>query len=252
VKRPLAIQLAIVVVALVLWQAVRSFNLVGPLLIASPLETIAAGIAAWPKFAAGFGVTAGEIGLAIVISVVLGVGFGAAAGMQPFLARVSSPMLTSLFAVPLITWYPLFMVWFGIGSPSKIAYGVASAFFPIAIATINGLRGADRKFVQFGRSIGASSTTITFRILIPLALPSIVAGLRIGVSLAIIGVVVAEMISSIGGLGFIITSSRNMYATGEVYFGITLAVVCALAANLILSAIEHRFTRWRDLQASGH
>jgi NitT/TauT family transport system permease protein len=161
-------------------------------------------------------------------------------------------MLTSLFAVPMITWYPLFMVWFGIGSTSKIAYGVASAFFPIAIATINGLRGADRKFVQFGRSIGASSTTITFRILIPLALPSIVAGLRIGVSLAIIGVVVAEMISSIGGLGFIITSSRNMYATGEVYFGITLAVVCALAANLILSAIEHRFTRWRDLQASGH
>jgi NitT/TauT family transport system permease protein/taurine transport system permease protein len=93
---------------------------------------------------------------------------------------------------------------------------------------------------------------MTFKILIPLALPSIVAGLRIGVSLAIVGVVVAEMISSIGGIGFIITSSRNMYATGEVYFGISLAVACALVANVLLSLLERRFAHWRDLQASGH
>jgi ABC-type nitrate/sulfonate/bicarbonate transport system permease component len=86
--------------------------------------------------------------------------------------------------------------------------------------------------------------------LIPLALPSIVAGLRIGASLAIIGVVVAEMLASLGGIGFIITSSRNMYATGDVYFGIVLALFCALLANLGLSLIEQRFTRWRDLQAS--
>lgn len=250
--KPLLARLGIVVVFLLLWQAVRSFNLVGPLLVASPLETISAGIAAWPKFVTAFAVTASEIVAAVVISVVLGVGFGAVAGMRPFLARVSAPMLTSLFAVPLITWYPLFMVWFGIGSPSKIAYGVVSAFFPIAINTINGLRSADRKFLTFGRSIGCSPADMTFKILIPLALPSIVAGLRIGVSLAIIGVVVAEMISSIGGLGFVVTSSRNMYATGEVYFGIALSVGCALVANVLLSMLERRFTRWRDLQAAGH
>jgi NitT/TauT family transport system permease protein len=252
VKRPQAAQIAIVVVLLLAWQAVRSFNLVGPLLIASPAEALVAGIAAWPKFATAFGVTATEIVLAVAISVVLGVGFGAIAGTRPFLARASAPMLTSLFAVPLITWYPLFMVWFGIGSPSKIAYGVVSAFFPIAINTINGLRSADRRYLIFGRSIGASPADVTFKILIPLALPSIVAGLRIGVSLAIIGVVVAEMISSVGGLGFVVTSSRNMYATGEVYFGIALAVACAVVANVLLSMLERRFSRWRDLQASGH
>jgi ABC-type nitrate/sulfonate/bicarbonate transport system permease component len=250
-KRPLAIQAAIILSLLLAWQAVRSFNLVGPLLVASPLEMIAAGAAAWPKFAAGLGVTAAEIVIAIGIALVLGIGFGAFVGTRPFLARVSSPMLTSLFAVPLITWYPLFMVWFGIGSPSKIAYGVTSAIFPIAISTINGLRGADRKYVHFGRSIGCSSGAITFKILFPLALPSIVAGMRIGVSLAIIGVLVAEMISSIGGIGFIITSSRNMYATGEVYFGILLAVACALIANVVLTLLERRFSRWRDLEAAG-
>jgi NitT/TauT family transport system permease protein/taurine transport system permease protein len=252
VNRPLATQIGIVGLGLIAWQAVRQFNLVGPLLMASPSEAVAAGIAAWPKFAAAIGVTAMEIVAAIVLSMALGLGFGALAGTRPFLARVSAPMLTSLFAVPLITWYPLFMVWFGIGSPSKIAYGVSSAFFPIAIATITGLRGADQKFVDFGRSIGCSSAAITLKILVPLALPSIVAGLRIGVSLAIVGVIVAEMISSIGGVGFIITSSRNMYATGEVYFGIALAVACALIANVLLTLLERRFARWRDLQASGH
>jgi NitT/TauT family transport system permease protein len=252
VKRPLVAQIAIVMIVLVLWQAVRSFNLVGPLLIASPLEALAAGIAAWPKFATAFGVTASEIVLAVAISMILGIGFGAIAGTRPFLARVSAPMLTSLFAVPLITWYPLFMVWFGIGSASKIAYGVVSAFFPIAINTINGLRSADRRYIDFGHSIGCSSAAMTFKILIPFALPSIIAGLRIGVSLAIIGVIVAEMISSIGGLGFVVTSSRNFYATGEVYFGIALSVGCALIANVLLSLLERRFTRWRDLQASGH
>ncbi len=251
-SRPLAFRIGIIAALFIAWQSVRQFGLVGPLLMASPSEAIAAGIAAWPKFAVGFSVTAMEIIAAIVISLVLGLGFGAIAGTRPFLARVSAPMLTSLFAVPLITWYPLFMVWFGIGSPSKIAYGAASAFFPIAISTITGLRSADRKFLQFGRSIGCSPAALTFKILIPLALPSIVAGLRIGVSLAIVGVVVAEMISSIGGIGFIITSSRNMYATGEVYFGISLAVACALVANVLLSLLERRFARWRDLQASGH
>jgi NitT/TauT family transport system permease protein len=251
-SRPLVIRLGIVALFLMGWQAVRQFGLVGPLLMASPTEAITAGLAVWPKFAVAIGVTAMEIVAATVISVVFGLGFGAIAGTRPFLARVSAPMLTSLFAIPLITWYPLFMVWFGIGSPSKIAYGVASAFFPIAISAITGLRSADRAYVQFGRSIGCSANAITFKILIPLALPSIVAGLRIGVSLAIVGVIVAEMISSIGGVGFIITSSRNMYATGEVYFGIALAVACALVANVLLSVLERRFARWRDLQASGH
>lgn len=249
-SRPALVRSLLIVGFLAVWEAVRRFNVVGPLLLASPSEIVAAGIASAPKFAIAFEQTLLEIIAAIAISVVLGVGVGALGGTRPFLGAVTGPVLTSLFAVPLITWYPLFMVWFGIGPASKVAYGVVSAFFPIAINTMNGLRGVDRKYLTYGRAIGCSPAQIVAHILIPLALPSIVAGLRIGASLAIIGVVVAEMLASLGGIGFIITSARNFYATGDVYFGIVLALFCALLANVGLSLIERRFTRWRDLQAS--
>ncbi len=248
-SRPALVRLALIVAVLVVWEGVRRLNIVGPLLLASPSEILASGVQSGPRFAVAFEQTLLEIVVAIALAVLLGVGVGALAGTRPFLGAVSGPVLTSLFAVPLITWYPLFMVWFGIGPASKIAYGVVSAFFPIAINTMNGLRGVDRKYFTYGRSIGCSRTQIIRRILIPLALPSIVAGLRIGASLAIIGVVVAEMLASVGGIGFIITSARNLYATGDVYFGIVLALCCALLANFGLSLLEQRFTRWRDLQA---
>jgi NitT/TauT family transport system permease protein len=88
------------------------------------------------------------------------------------------------------------------------------------------------------------------RILIPLALPSIIAGLRIGVALVIIGVIVAEMLGSLGGIGYLITNYRNLYEIGAVYLGILLSLFCALLANLGLSAVEARYTRWHELQSA--
>lgn len=249
-SRPAVVRLTLIVGLLAVWEAVRRLNIVGPVLLASPSEIVSAAVHSGQKFAVAFELTLAEILVALFLAIVLGVGFGAVIGTFGFLGAVSGPILASLFAVPLITWYPLFMVWFGLGPASKIAYGLVSAFFPIAISTMNGLRTVDRQYLTYGRSIGCSKIAIVFRILAPLALPSIVAGLRIGLSLAIIGIIVAEMLASLGGIGFLITSSRNVYAVGEVYLGILLALSCALLANVALSRIEQRFTRWRDLQVS--
>jgi NitT/TauT family transport system permease protein len=249
-SRPLTIRLCAIVAFLLVWEAVRRLHLVGPLLLASPSEIAAAAAHSGPQFLVAFELTFVEIAVAIALSFVLGVGFGAAVGTSAFLGAVTGPILASLFAVPLITWYPLFMVWFGIGSASKIAYGIVSGFFPVAINTMNGIRNVDRRYMTYGRAIGCSRRQIVFKLLFPLAVPSIVAGLRIGASLAIIGVVVAEMLASLGGIGYLITTSRNFYRVGDVYLGILLALLCALLANLALSAVEQRFTRWRDLQAS--
>lgn len=249
-SRATGLRILAVVVFLGVWEAVRRFGLVSPLLLASPSEIVLAALRDGPKFLAAFQLTVGEIALAIAVSFALGIAVGAAVGSAAFASAVSGPILASLFAVPLITWYPLFMVWFGIGSPSKIAYGVVSGFFPVAINTMNGIRNVDRRYLTYGRAIGCSRLQIVWRILIPMSLPSIVAGMRIGTSLAIIGVVVAEMLASLGGIGYLITSSRNLYQVGDVYLGILLAVLCALIANTALSALERRFTRWRDLQAA--
>jgi NitT/TauT family transport system permease protein len=81
-----------------------------------------------------------------------------------------------------------------------------------------------------------------------MAMPSIVSGLRIGTALIVIGVIVAEMLASLGGIGYLISYYRSIYATGHVYLGILFALACALVANWGLSMFERRFTRWRELQ----
>jgi NitT/TauT family transport system permease protein/taurine transport system permease protein len=247
-SRPTLIRLIVIVAILIIWEGVRQLNLVGPLLLASPTEIAAAFAKSWPQFFAAFQITLVEIVAALAIAFALGVGAGLIAGATTFNSLVSGPLLASLFAVPLITWYPLFMVWFGIGIASKIAYGVVSGFFPIAINTMNGIRNVDHQYLVYSRAIGCTRMQTMARIVFPLALPSIIAGLRIGVALVIIGVIVAEMLGSLQGIGYLITSFRNLYEIGAVYLGILLSLLCALFANLALSALERRFTHWREMQ----
>lgn len=250
-SRAALVRLGLLVLFLLVWEAVRRFNLVGPLLLASPSEIAAALLKSYPRFLLAFRLTAAEIVLALAISWVAGIAIGVAAGSVAFIADAGGPILSSLFAIPLITWYPLFMVWFGIGPPSKIAYAVVSGVLPIAIGTLNGIRGLDRRYLVYGRAIGCSRWELIFRILVPLAIPSVIAGLRIGTALCVIGVIVAEMLASLGGIGYLITYYRAFYATGQVYLGILLALLCAVLANWLLSKIERHFMRWRDLQVSG-
>ena len=150
-------------------------------------------------------------------------------------------LLTGLFSVPLITLYPLFLVWFGLGPGSKIAFAVLTGSIPIALNTMDGVRQIDRSFVGLARSIGASPAQAYLRIYFPLALPSILSGLRIGTSLVVIGVVVCEMLASVDGLGFWISYNRTIFKTGHVYLGITLAMLSVVLVNIGLAQIERRF-----------
>jgi NitT/TauT family transport system permease protein len=237
-----------ILLVLGLWEAVRRFNLVGPLLLASPSEIAEAFVKSWFDYAIALRLTAVEIAIALAFAWTLGIAAGTITGLRPFLSATAGPLLSSLFAVPLISWYPLFMVWFGIGITSKIAYAIVSGFFPIAISTMNGIRALDHQYLLLGKAIGCSRRQIVFRILLPMAMPSIISGLRIGTALVVIGVIVAEMLASLGGIGYLISYYRSIYATAHVYLGILLALGCAFAANWVLSLMERRFTHWRVIQ----
>lgn len=238
----------VILVVLGSWEAVRRFNLVGPLLLASPTEIAGAFAKSWFNYVMALRLTAAEIAIALAFSWTLGIGAGTIAGLRPFLSATAGPLLASLFAVPLISWYPLFMVWFGIGISSKIAYAIVCGFFPIAINTMNGIRSLDHQFILLGRAIGCSRRQIVSRILLPMAMPAIVSGLRIGTALVVIGVIVAEMLGSLGGIGYLISYYQSIYATPNVYLGILFALGCALVANWALGIVERRFTSWRVMQ----
>ena len=247
-SRAAVIRLASIAVFVVLWESTVRLGWVSPIVVAAPSTIVQSFLTDGGQFLQAFRITAVEILVAIIVTWSLGVSLGLAAGAIPRLGFAVGPILSSLFAIPLIVWYPLFMVWVGIGPASKILFAVVSGFFPIALNTLYGVRLLDRRFTLLGRSIGASRPQMFFRILLPLALPAIISGLRIGTALCVIGVVVTEMLASFGGLGYWISYHRTLFNTGHVYLGILLALVCSLLVNWGLGYLERAFGQWRELE----
>jgi NitT/TauT family transport system permease protein/taurine transport system permease protein len=243
---------AIVLATLVVWEGVVRLGLINQIILAAPSHMVAAMASDGATFGRAFVLTMAEIGAALALAWVLGVGLGLAVGSSHALAAATGPVLSSIFAVPLIILYPLLMAWLGIGPASKIVFGVLSGFFPIALNAIDGVRAIEPRYLVFARAIGATTLQTWARIVFPLALPSIVSGLRVGTGLVIIGVIVTEMLASLGGVGYLISYHRTLFNTGHVYFGIVLALVLAVAVNVALTAVERRVGRWRlSEQAEG-
>ena len=249
-SRAALVRLAIIIGVLIAWEALRRFDLVNAIILASPSEMWRAAEVAGGQFLEAFQITLAEILIAIVITWALGVGIGLVGGASARVGNAMGPILSSLFAIPLVVWYPLFMVWVGIGPASKILFGVVSGFLPIALNTMAGVRLLDRRYITLGRAMGASPRQIWIKMLVPLALPSVISGLRIGTALVVIGVVVTEMLASLGGIGFWISYHRTLFNTGHVYLGMLLALACALLVNWGLTRLEHRFGEWREIERS--
>jgi NitT/TauT family transport system permease protein len=239
--------IAVAIAVLLLWEAACRSGWIPRVILPAPSMILLAAIESWRDFLEGAQITLVEMLIATLLASSIGIGLGCLLGATQLGSAASGPILGALFAVPLITWYPLFMTWFGLGSASKIAYGIVSGVFPIAIGTLNGIRGVDAQKILFGRVIGCTPLVLLTRIIFPLALPAIVTGLRIGIALTVIGIIVAEMLSSLGGIGYLISYNRTMFNTGHVYFGILLAMLCAYGVNRGLTHIEQRFSAWRDV-----
>ena len=240
--------LIITAIALAAWEAVVGLGFVNQIILAAPSAIVGAAITDGRVFLAAFATTVLEIVAAIIIAWTLGIIVGVVAGSSNVLAAATAPVLSSIFAIPLIIVYPLLMAWLGIGPVSKIVFGVLSGFFPIALNTIDGVRAIERRYLVFARSIGATTLQTYARIIFPLALPSIVSGLRVGTGLVVIGVIVTEMLASLGGVGFLISYHRTLFNTGHVYFGIALALTMAVAVNVGLTWLDRRVGLWRILE----
>ena len=227
------------------WEAVVRSGMVSRIILAAPSDIVQAAASDGGVFLRAFATTLAEIGAAIVIAWTLGIVTGLIVGSSRRLAAATAPVLSSIFAVPLIVLYPLLMAWLGIGSLSKVAFGAFSGFFPIVLNTIDGVRAIEPRYLALARSIGATRLQTHARIVFPLALPAMVSGLRVGTGLVVIGVLVTEMLASLGGVGFLISYHRTLFDTGHVYFGMLLALLLAVAVNIGLTRLDRRIGRWQ-------
>lgn len=208
-----------------------------------PIEAVAASFAALvqtQEFWAAVAVTLSTVARAYAIAAVLGVAAGYAITRSPFLTKVLEPVVSSLFAIPITLFLPLFVLMFGIGVSSKIAYGATYAFFPIALNTIAGIRNVEKRYLAAARGMGMSAYGVLRHVLLPSAFPVILTGLRIGFIICFASVLGGETISSVAGVGRAIALAAELMEPARMYAWIVFVVLTALILNALVTGIENR------------
>lgn len=183
-------------------------------------------------------VTLSEILLGFALGAITAIGTGIALGKSVVVERVLSPYIVAAQSVPILALAPLLDIWFGGGLLARVLICALIVFFPIAIATMVGIRSADPLLAEMLRSLGASPAQLTARLEIPSALPVIFGGLRVGVTLAVIGAVVAEWAGASSGLGVLINiANQGLFDTPLMFVALaTLAVIGITLHGLVVVA----------------
>ena len=164
---------------------------------------------------------------------------------QPILVAILDPFMVGGYGAPKLAFAPLFILWFGIGIESKIALVAVVVFFIVYFSTLSGVRDLDTKLVQMAQVLGANERQVGRHIVFPGAVPSIFAGFRIAVPYAIGGAVIAELISSNRGLGYLVQTGAMNFDTTSVFAAILAATLVVHGANWLLNAAERALLRWR-------
>ena len=175
----------------------------------------------------------------------LGIAAGLLIGLWQVGRGTLLPLVSALFPVPKIALLPLFLVWFGIDEGSKIATILIGTFFPTVIATYAAVDDVDRNLIRMGQSFGLPPVAIVRKIILPGAMPGILAGFRISISIAITMLVVAEMMNANYGLGAYISNAGQLYRMDQLLAGVTLLALLGIVLSWLLGLCERWLLRWR-------
>lgn len=228
---------------LVIWKVVVILGGYPPYILPAPEEVMGRGVEAirsgvlWEHTA----VTLLEVILGFVVGATSAIAVGIALGRSVLVERVLSPYIVAAQAVPILALAPLLDIWFGGGLLARVAICALIVFFPIAIATMVGIRSADPLLDEMLRSLGAGSGQRIRLLEIPSALPVLFGGLRVGVTLAVIGAVVAEWAGASVGLGVLINiANQGLFDTSLMFVALATLAVIGLAFYGLVVGVERR------------
>ena len=179
-------------------------------------------------------ITLGEIAAALAIGGVAGLGVGILLGANRFLSRAYESLIYYLGPTPKIIFFPVLIMWFGVGPGSKIAMGVLSCFFPIAISAAAGMRQIDPILIRVGQSFRASIRQMIVKVYLPAMREPIVNGVRLGMGVAMIGTLLAETKLSNKGIGFMVIDAYNTFDMPRMYAVLLTLFVIAIGANTLV------------------
>lgn len=248
----LAVQMLLLAALLGLWQLTYNFAGSNKLVVSNP-QLVWEAFLAWQDkgtFWPDLWSTVSAALIALVASAVVGIAVGIGLALSPSVEAVVSPFLDAINAMPRIALAPVFVIYFGIGSTSKIVLAFTLVVFIITINTRAGVSSADPELLRLSVVMGASKWQRFCKVLLPVAVPSIFAGLRLGLIYSLLGVVGAELIASTAGLGQQISASSAAFDLGTVYAALIVLAIIAAAFNALSGRIEKAILRWQPPQDS--
>jgi NitT/TauT family transport system permease protein len=247
--RLLAIRTAILIAALAAWEiGARAAN---PLLYVPPSAAVPAlgrllTLASYPDLPSSLLLTLREIVLAYALAIAAGIGVGAALGLNRIVGRAYGPIVAALYAVPAVVWYPSLMLFFGLDTASKIAFGFLLGFFPITLAVLAGIRQVNPHLLTVARSFGARPLVVFGKVMLPAMLFTLVGGLRTGLALSVIGVIVGEILGSKAGMGALINHAYGLFRTADYVALVCVTLVLIVGSDAVASLVERRAQRWTE------
>nr|WP_245575863.1 ABC transporter permease [Alicyclobacillus contaminans] len=236
------------VTVLVVWQGVCSLQLVVPAILPSPIQIADAFIqlTRTGELLADLKISLIRVILGFLLGAGLGLICGILAGMYRRFEEIVDPTVQMLRTIPHLAITPLFILWLGLGEWSKDVLIATGAFFPMYINTFMGIRSVDAKLFDVARVLQFSRLQQVSKLVLPAALPNLLLGLRLSIGVSWLGLVVAELLGSSSGVGYLILNAQQFSQTDVVFVGLIVFAAVGKLSDSLVRVLEHRLLRWRD------
>jgi ABC-type nitrate/sulfonate/bicarbonate transport system permease component len=192
--------------------------------------------------------TASVLLLGFGLAIVSGIAVGIAMGMFPTLRRILDPYVNAFYAMPTVALVPLVIIWLGLGFEAKVFLTWLVAVFPVIINAQIGVMNVPTAFIETARAFGCDRWQVFRRVILHAAVPFFIAGIRLGLGRALVGVVVAEMFTALSGLGYMVVYYGNTFRTADVFVPIVVLAALSIAITRLIYRLERRIAPWRVVQ----
>jgi NitT/TauT family transport system permease protein len=242
-----ALRWSTVAAGILLWELVCRLAVPSDDYIAAPTHVFTTGVTYLFRSDTlqGLWVTTVRFFGAFAVTALLGVPIGLALGRSGRLMPPARDVFSVFYTLPLVPFYPLFVLWFGLGARSEVAFGAVHGIVPVILGVMAAAARVDDTLITAARSMGASRARALSMVVLPATVPDVVAALRIGAALSLLGVLLAELMVSVDGIGHIVASLIANLRGPELDAVILAVCIGAVVVNAVLHQAEKRVSRWR-------
>ncbi|MFF2655065.1 ABC transporter permease [Streptomyces sp. NPDC058045] len=232
---------------LALWWAASATGVLTGDVLASPPHVLVAVRELWSngQLPDALAASLTRSGLGLAIGLTAGLALGVVTGFTRLGDELLDSAMQTLRTIPFLALVPLFMVWFGINETAKVLLIAVATTFPMYVSTYGGVRNADRRLVEAMRSFGMSRPAIIREVVLPGALPSLLAGLRLSMTLSVIALIAAEEINATAGIGYLMAQAQSYARTDVLAVCILVYGLLGLTADAVVRLLEHTLMPWR-------